>query len=614
MNITSKQMVKKATKDPVKDKSVGNASNVKRLKEMKRKEVKIKEPNISNAKGGVVRAEFCEEDEIVNMELEGDDFLSEEETREIETEEEDEGEVMYESDEDHEVSFANSRSESRMNQDGKNASNSANGSHGKEGTNEELSEEEEQSMMKFAMFLEKRGYLQKDPKSVQEKSRGKEQLKKSKTDKTKSDKGKNDAGQSMSELTIYHEAVPMEIAGINETNSQRLSSSSEDANNTSDENLNESDEMVKGNNDKLLKSNEMKEVTQRSFVTDPKLGDVVMYQKFLDCRLKEQREMIRRRDDQNTRQQQAQLGTSKEGGTQDRQTADERAKFMICQAEGAKARMYDITGNEHNDQNPLFHSVVVDEDYAIIGVHLDDNLRKKIIQGEFVDFSKLIPKDKIVTEADRRLEIVTKNGQTFFQPITERERVDISSLYRWDQAFRIFSAIYNEVHPHRATELLQCSHIIHHAAQIFVWDNVYAYDIDFRLHLSRHTEHSWGIILQQAWSMRLQDRLYKQNQIGNNNVSLVTNTSSNQVANFKKKICWPYQVGECHFGFSCKFEHRCRICCKLGHGGHICRKLTKNSGKGGYHQDHGKRHNHHKSEYKLDQRENNQNNFKEGNK
>ena len=86
---------------------------------------------------------------------------------------------------------------------------------------------------------------------------------------------------------------------------------------------------------------------------------------------------------------------------------------MICQAEGAKARMYDITGNEHNNQNPLFHSVVVDEDYAIIGVHLDDNLRKKIIQGEFVDFSKLIPKDKIVTEADRRLEIVTKNGQTF---------------------------------------------------------------------------------------------------------------------------------------------------------------------------------------------------------
>ena len=119
--------------------------------------------------------------------------------------------------------------------------------------------------------------------------------------------------------------------------------------------------------------------------------------------------------------------------------------------------MYNITGNDQNDQNPLFYSVVVDEDYAVIGAHLEDNLRQKIVQGEFVDFSKLIPKDKILAETDHRLEIVTKNGQTFFQPVTKREGVGITSLFRWDQAFRIFWQ-YTMKHIH--TELLNCYNIV----------------------------------------------------------------------------------------------------------------------------------------------------------
>ena len=103
---------------------------------------------------------------------------------------------------------------------------------------------------------------------------------------------------------------------------------------------------------------------------------------------------------------------------------------------------------------------------------------------------------------------------------------------------------------------------------MFVWENVYAYDRDFRLHLSVHPDRNWGIILQQAWMMRMVERLNRQaNVSGTNGVGNVT-----QGFQQSKKLCYKYNRGKCTYGFNCKFDHRCRICSKFGHGAHICRK------------------------------------------
>ena len=40
-----------------------------------------------------------------------------------------------------------------------------------------------------------------------------------------------------------------------------------------------------------------------------------------------------------------------------------------------------------------------------------------------------------------------------------------------------------------------------------MWENVYAYDRDFRMHLSHHPGHNWGIILHQVWVLRMKDRV-----------------------------------------------------------------------------------------------------------
>ena len=181
-------------------------------------------------------------------------------------------------------------------------------------------------------------------------------------------------------------------------------------------------------------------------------------------------------------------------------------------AEASRARIYEVPGKlqsiEKYLQRPdLFHSVLVDEDYLVVGTHVDESTKKKIILGDYVDFAKLIPRSRVSSEDDHRMEIVNYGGQTFWVPASDKNSVSISNFSRWEQAFRVYSNIYTQYHPGRSSELIQYNHIIHTASLSYQWENVYQYDKEFRLHLSHHPERSWGVILQQAWSMYLKDKI-----------------------------------------------------------------------------------------------------------
>ena len=101
--------------------------------------------------------------------------------------------------------------------------------------------------------------------------------------------------------------------------------------------------------------------------------------------------------------------------------------------------------------------------------------------------------------------MVLKGGQTYWVPMAENQA--ITNFQKWELAFRVYSDIYSRAHPTRSCELLQYNHIIHTISTQFIWENVYNYDKDFRLHMAWHPHRNWSIILQQAWSMRLRDRV-----------------------------------------------------------------------------------------------------------
>ena len=260
------------------------------------------------------------------------------------------------------------------------------------------------------------------------------------------------------------------------------------------------------------------------------------------------------------------------------------AEQRVKDAEASRIRIVATPGkdfNVHNrpvDQEPqgwtqdasaMVRSV--DDNYQMIGAHVDSGIHQKIFRHEYIDFARLLICNRISNEEDHRMEIVNKGGYTYFVPASDRELSSntINSLNRWEQAIRVFSNIYTKFFPDRVTELIQYNHTIFTASQSFAWDNVYLYDKEFRMHMSNFPGHSWAVILQQAWSICLRDRIRRSDESFN----------GAHFSNKKRKgeNCRRFNKGKCTAGTSCRCDHRCDACGKWGHGAHICRNKVGNS-------------------------------------
>ena len=139
------------------------------------------------------------------------------------------------------------------------------------------------------------------------------------------------------------------------------------------------------------------------------------------------------------------------------------------------------------------------------------------------------------------MELIHKNGMTFWSPVSQREGQGnlITSFGKWETAFRVFSNIYAGQYPLKAAELLQYSHVIHMASQTYYWENIYLYDKEFRFHMSKHPQRSWAVILQQAWNLRLKDKIKFDNFQGDKSRPK------------SKEICKRFNRGKCNLGASC---------------------------------------------------------------
>ena len=222
----------------------------------------------------------------------------------------------------------------------------------------------------------------------------------------------------------------------------------------------------------------------------------------------------------------------------------------------ARARMFKVPGKPEINSSSI---LAIDKDYQMIDAHVDETMRNHILSFEYIDLSKRLSKSR-AREEDQQLEIVNCNGSTFLSPISERESVQINLYGKWEQAFCVYTNIITSKYPGKASELLQYNHTIQLASTAYVWDNVYSYDKEFRYHVSHHPTRVWNVILQQAWTMILKDRL--KHELGQNNQR-----------GKKKEICKHFNQGCCTYGLSCRYEHCCSVkkCGKFGHGAHICR-------------------------------------------
>ena len=223
------------------------------------------------------------------------------------------------------------------------------------------------------------------------------------------------------------------------------------------------------------------------------------------------------------------------------------------------------------------NKVIEDDDFFHVSCHVDANLKSRIQRGDFVDLEKLLPRNRRPGGAENRIELVFRDGKSFFVPAATDGK--ISNIRRWEQAFRVYAAIYSEANPSQAAEIWQYVYVINSAAATYVWDNVANYDYTFRQLMSCNPNRSWAKIYNQMWNLAMKDYIPRSNygsssafQRGIDNGNYTGNSGRKAR---KPKYCWAYNRGNCKDGAKCKFVHRCSYCDANEHANHTCPKKSK---------------------------------------
>ena len=231
------------------------------------------------------------------------------------------------------------------------------------------------------------------------------------------------------------------------------------------------------------------------------------------------------------------------------------------------------------DVRQVVGSGLSDDDFFHITCHIDDNLKRKIENGEFVDLDKLLPKDngtlhgRINMSSETKLEWVQSEGSMYLVPAKSVSKVNC--FRRWEQAFRMYVTIYCTKNPSRAREIWQYISVINTASMSYNWENVYNYDIVFRQLMEFNPKRSWAVTYNQMWNLSMTNPIIQSGP--SSRKSFGSDQNNNQGGN-KRKIdyYWIFNKGvKCKFGKKCKFIERCSYCDEASHGVVNCNKLEK---------------------------------------
>ena len=253
--------------------------------------------------------------------------------------------------------------------------------------------------------------------------------------------------------------------------------------------------------------------------------------------------------------------------------AKEKANQIIIEVEQYKAMVEQPKGK-------MTDQVISDDEFFHLTCHIDPLVRSKIETGDFVDLEKLLPKDRPDRLNEGKMDLINKDGQTYF--VSAQKETKITNVRRWEQAFRIYAAIYSTANPHRAAEIWQYVYVINSAASTYVWEEVAYYDYTFRQLMAANPERSWAKTYVQMWQMALRTHLNKGNSFGfrsfqSQNQNHYSGGHSENGQKPKSKYCWKFNRNFGCQDASCKYPHKCYYC-HNNHGIHVCRKKDKRGG------------------------------------
>ena len=146
--------------------------------------------------------------------------------------------------------------------------------------------------------------------------------------------------------------------------------------------------------------------------------------------------------------------------------------------------------------SPASHSAT---DTAMDSVHeLPAKLVKEILTGEFMELSKLLPKNFNVLNPsqDEPLTLTLENSVI---KVNKAKATSITDITEWTTAFTAYMGVIISKFPHRASELLEYMSLIRYAAKYHRGLGWCVYDIKFRQKAAANKSLKWSTIDSQLW-------------------------------------------------------------------------------------------------------------------
>ena len=203
---------------------------------------------------------------------------------------------------------------------------------------------------------------------------------------------------------------------------------------------------------------------------------------------------------------------------------------------------------------------------CLLSKHVPDNIKRRIWANRVVDFAFLVHPEQF---DDDTYEFVCSGNNNTLSLCKPKPKNKIDGWITWNRALRAFTEIYCMKYPNRCMPLLQYSGLLNNLSSKFPFDQVYAYDKEFRADLQWNPDKPWNVIDNQLWSMCLHgihtlphQGNPKQYNFKKTNRPSTGQQRGNSESNFKH--CFDYNRGGCNRP-SCVFPHICGKCGSTSH-------------------------------------------------
>ena len=276
----------------------------------------------------------------------------------------------------------------------------------------------------------------------------------------------------------------------------------------------------------------------------------------------------------------------------------EKFKAQIAAPKGLEF-LFDKFKNERDIQRLLD----TDDEFFHVSCHIDEQVKSKIARGDYIELDRLLPKDKFSMQPgddlDRKLvQLITKDGHTYLSPAQDSRGGGggITSIRKWEHAFRTYAAIYTEANPDRSSEIWQYIYTINVMALSYQWDNVAFYDTTFRQLMATKPWRNWAKTYTQGWNIAFRNPISNSknshinyagvvgtsSQVSSGNKPGVSGSGNASGRDWRDDCCWRFNKTRCEKTNSeCRYDHRCTFCAGWNHGRSVCRKRNKNVRHGG---------------------------------